>query len=340
MRKLAASILTVCTVASAHAATIESRGRIEGLNVVLLSGLIEHGDSDKFDAVIHPLSGKTVVILQGPGGKLVDALNIGTTIRQQHFATAVPEDTMCASACGYIWLSGTPRYLTDGSHIGFHAAYHEDDGTESSAGNALVGAYLSKLGLSYNAIAFLTASPPQGMRWLHPDEADRYGITYAMFGERSPESHSQALQTIPDPPAPVFSPAEQQAKQLVTAYHADWSQAGTSVERMARYYAPQVSFYGMSLSRQFVIEQMRQFATRWPVRQYRVVPQTMSVQCSTNDCTVNSVVSWDYSNPDGVRSIGAARLTFRIVDGLIVSENSRVLSNRTDSVATGPTRSR
>src|ERR1044072_7099309 len=102
MRRFVVTALAACTVASANAATIEYRGRMEGAHVVLLNGEIDHGDADKFEQVIRPLTGQTVVILQSPGGKLTDALDIGTTIRQRHVATVVPEDTHCASACGFI----------------------------------------------------------------------------------------------------------------------------------------------------------------------------------------------------------------------------------------------
>ena len=96
--KFAATVLAACTLASANAATIEYRGRVEGANVLLLNGQIEYGDADKFEQISRPLSGQTIGILQGPGGKLLDALSIGTTIRQRHFATAVTEDTTSASA--------------------------------------------------------------------------------------------------------------------------------------------------------------------------------------------------------------------------------------------------
>ena len=103
---------------------------------------------------------------------------MGKTIRLKGFATAVPENALCASACALIWLAGNPRFIGEGAHIGFHASYIDRNGTlaESGVANALVGAYLNQLGLSQKAIAFVTSAPPQGMEWLDASKAQSIGV--------------------------------------------------------------------------------------------------------------------------------------------------------------------
>ena len=51
---------------------------------------------------------------------------------------------------------------------GFHAAYVVRSGqaTELGAPNALVGAYLNKIGLPDRAIVYITKAPPDSMTWL------------------------------------------------------------------------------------------------------------------------------------------------------------------------------
>jgi hypothetical protein len=63
------------------------------------------------------------------------------------------------------------------SRIGFHAAYKRENGVarEVGSGNALVGAYLARLGLPDSAIALLTTAPPNEMLWLTSADAKALG---------------------------------------------------------------------------------------------------------------------------------------------------------------------
>jgi len=123
---------------SAGAAEIEKLD-LPGVAVpfVLIRGPIEAGDGDKFETVVIGLS-RASVILESPGGLVKEALHIGATIRLEGFATMVPADKECFSACGLIWVSGVRRYMSDTSLIGFHAAYREENGEyrESGVANA------------------------------------------------------------------------------------------------------------------------------------------------------------------------------------------------------------
>jgi hypothetical protein len=62
------------------------------------------------------------------------------------------------------------------SQIGFHAIFLGDNGKVSSDGNAVVGAYLSQLGLSSNAIRYITATDPTSIQWLTLQDAEDNGI--------------------------------------------------------------------------------------------------------------------------------------------------------------------
>lgn len=326
---------------SASAATIENKGFAEGYNVVSIAGEIEIGDADKFERVIAPLDGPAVVFLNSPGGALVDGLNIGISIRRHGYHTAVVSD-LCASVCGLIWLAGASRFVAPESKIGFHAAYNKDDGTETGEGNALVGAYLSNLGLSYDAIAYLTDAAPHDMHWLTPRAAAKIGITYSLV---SPPAASEPQPFMPQqpaaptpapPPPPARSTAEQEARLFVLRYNAYWSQGGVNVEGLAAYYAPTISFYGTMTSREKVMDAKRKFSARWPERHYTVNQDSLFVQCDGNVCSVTGVVAWDCTSQErGAHAAGSANFALRIADGQIISENGSVLTNHADTVANG-----
>jgi hypothetical protein len=92
--------------------------------------------------------------------------------------TFVPGDRACASACALIWVAGWLRTVGDTPQIGFHAAYDADTGRETGTGNAVMGAYLRDLGLSYKAIHLMTHKGPTNLEWLTPDLAQEVGVAW------------------------------------------------------------------------------------------------------------------------------------------------------------------
>jgi hypothetical protein len=283
MKTILAGVLLVGAMLSANAATIEYKGVIDGSNTVLVTGLIVPGDADRYEGITASLVGPTTVFLQSPGGAVVDGLNIGIAIHRSGYSTEVPVNATCASICGLIWLAGEPRLLAATSKIGFHAAFRVEDGQESGRANALIGAYLSRLGLSYQAIAYLTEASPDDMQWLNPDDAAKVGITYKLIepprSEPRPFIAQPRLQPPyqPMPPAQTGSTAEQQARRLVLDYHALWSQGGPNVEGLATYYSDTVSFYGTTVLRDKVMDEKRKFSIRFR----SVTTQSIRAACSS-----------------------------------------------------------
>src|SRR5262245_31507587 len=178
-------VLAVALTSTAGAATItvhdpDSHGRV----FVDLVGEIEDGDVETFQAktakVLQANFGgpKMIVTLVSPGGKTNPAMQIGDLIRRNAIATFIPGDRKCTSACALIWLAGVSRIVGDTPQIGFHASYDARTRRETGVGNALLGAYLRDLGLSYKAISFVTRKGPMSLEWLSPDLAKDLGITW------------------------------------------------------------------------------------------------------------------------------------------------------------------
>lgn len=322
MRTALGALSGLLLASTTYAADIKNLGVIGGINTVMISGEIVSGDADHFQQIVTPLRGPTVIWLSSPGGSLGDGLDIGQMIHDRKFATAVA-DQICASVCGDIWLAGSPRLKSVKSRIGFHAAYNQD-GAETGLGNALVGAYLAKLDLPLEAIAYATAAHPQQMQWLNAEDAGRVGITYSLLHDTEPSQPQQ-------------SSAEQQAIQLVLNYHAYWSQGGTNVEGLAQYYAPMVTFYGGPMTRERVMAEKRKFSARWPVRHYTVDQQRIFAQCDSSGCAVSGVVAWDCNSIErSAHSVGTANFVLKIANGVIVSENGATLSRSVEDIPSMP----
>jgi hypothetical protein len=192
-----------------------------GFAAVVIEGTIVSGDAAKFDAVTADYQ-SGIVILNSDGGVALEGMQIGEAIRGRPaepigMITIVLDGNRCASACALVFAGGHIREMQAHALLGAHAVYVTGtDGVsrETGQGNALVGAYLTKLGYSYQTVAAMTSAAPDGMTWLNPGEARQIGlgvltvdqnakiVVYAdgsFPGAPSPE----AAATPPAPPTPV-----------------------------------------------------------------------------------------------------------------------------------------
>ncbi len=160
--------------------TIDSEG--QAITLIVIEGELRIGDEHEF-ANVAISADDAIVVMDSPGGSLVAGIEIGKAIRLKGFATVVPDGFSCASACALSWLGGRVRFMGSGARIGFHAAYVTDGATQlpASVGNALVGAYLSQLGLPVSAIAYITEAQPEQIRWLTFSDAEDIGIDVKPF---------------------------------------------------------------------------------------------------------------------------------------------------------------
>jgi hypothetical protein len=174
------SILAACLLATAqpsHAAQIAvaqipASNDKPGLPAIGIYGSIEAADVDRFKELASTLN-NAVVFLRSGGGKMAPAIQIGEIIKAKGYTTIVRE--VCASACALIWLAGSHRFMTATARIGLHQAYTVA-GQADGLGNAILGSYLTRLGLSYSAVAYATQASPGEVKWLTVDDAKRVGI--------------------------------------------------------------------------------------------------------------------------------------------------------------------
>lgn len=170
LRKLSCVLFALS--GSAPAATISHHRLDSGIELIEIEGDIQAGDEVQFRRIAGQFD-KALVGFNSDGGALYPALEMGRALHLQGFDTAVISGNRCASACALIWAAGTNRYLVQGGRVGFHASYVEDGGKtiETGLGNALVGRYLTQLGLSEKTIIFATYAHPDSIAWLK-DRAD------------------------------------------------------------------------------------------------------------------------------------------------------------------------
>src|SRR5262252_1427231 len=175
-----ASILFVTTPAVAATVTVRPETPDRPI-VVVVEGSLAAFDEDQFAAKTAPLS-SAFVAFSSDGGSLVAGLRIGEAIRRKRFSTVVPDGRRCASACALAWLAGVERFIGANAGIRFHG-----DG-EAGTGNAIVGAYLTKMGLPSEAIYYITHSAPDHLQWLTISDAAEHGVRITLLSSMAKET--------------------------------------------------------------------------------------------------------------------------------------------------------
>jgi hypothetical protein len=164
-------VILIFFSSSGNAARIWHQTLGNGTELIAINGAIESGDEAAFKKLAIQYD-KALVGLSSNGGALQPALEIGMALHLRGYSTAVAAGDQCASACALIWAGGVNRYLVKGGRVGFHASYTDEGGkvVETGLGNALVGRYLTQLGLPEQAIIFATAAHPESIAWLDKQE--------------------------------------------------------------------------------------------------------------------------------------------------------------------------
>jgi hypothetical protein len=171
----------IATIGAAKAATISVLPfGSTGITMIMIDGELLLNDYEKFRQKASTIS-KALVVFQSDGGNAIAGIEIGKLIRLRNFSTLVSDNMRCASACALAWLGGTHRFMGATARIGFHAVYMRDTGQEAGAGNALVGAYLSQIGLRDIAVYYITQAAPTSMTWLSFADAQKVGIDVSVL---------------------------------------------------------------------------------------------------------------------------------------------------------------
>lgn len=160
---------------------------LDGGGVLRLTGTIDPGAGDRFAAEIEA-RGEYVqtVVLDSPGGSVVDALAIGSLIHQEGLATKIAAGSLCASSCPIVFASGKTRIASERSAIGVHQIYAaalspDPQSALRVAGTAMadaqtttgqIMAHLSKTGVDPALWLHALETPPGQLYYFTPKEME------------------------------------------------------------------------------------------------------------------------------------------------------------------------
>lgn len=368
MRNLIRTVLGVLLTAvgligPARAASFEVfPGKDDLPPLVLVAGQFVLDDAARFAAAITGMS-RAVVAFDSPGGHLLAGIEIGKTIRMRGFPTIVFDDATCNSACALAWLGGPTRYVLAGGSVGFHAASITEAGItrEVGAGNALVGAYLTNLGLSEGAIFALTITPPDQITVLTPRLANDLGIDVAYLpgdagaatqaGTARNNSTTAQAAVVAKPPTLVrpgvgsdLLPAAdtRSLERAAATFAAQFLSVAVSHVRsdtgafVAAFYDDRVSYYGGTLQRNEVIGRIDAYIDRWP-RRAIALGADPTVSCVSDTCVVIANGEYLAESPER-NSRFLASLSYRLTvrrtptHFVVTGETNEVLAKSTGPI--------
>jgi hypothetical protein len=187
--------------------------RLTGCNggdVLRLRGPIEHGDYRKFRTYFADPRRIVGLDLHSGGGSLYEGVRIAALTRQKRLATFVGKE--CDSACAFIFLLGTRRYIGKDAKIGVHAVGNEYGNEDNGAlRDTIYFARVSaKLGIPSSTIGKMVATPPGKITYL--DQADLAAAKVIMRepftrkdGEGRPKCSPSAEESAATDKAPIQS---------------------------------------------------------------------------------------------------------------------------------------
>jgi hypothetical protein len=134
-----------------------------------LTGSIELGSATRFaDEIAARGEYVQTVVLDSPGGSVVDALAIGSLIHEKGLATKVAAGSLCASSCPIIFASGATRIASPEAAIGVHQIYAAALSGDPQSALRVAGAAMSDAQTTTaEIISHLTKTGVDPALWLH-----------------------------------------------------------------------------------------------------------------------------------------------------------------------------
>jgi len=164
---------------------------IEGAGTeITLTGTIAPGDADRIAPRLAEIA-PDVVLLDSPGGSVLDALALGRALRRAGIETEVRDGAICLSACPWLFAGGTERRAHPGARIGVHQHYFGENTllpaftavSDIQRGLGIVMRYLDEMGVDARLMEHGLVTPPDAIYLLEPDELTDYRLATELLGD-------------------------------------------------------------------------------------------------------------------------------------------------------------
>jgi hypothetical protein len=289
-------------------------------------------------------------------------LQIAAILHDNGIGTYIPTVASCESSCANIFLGGANRLVV--GQLGVHQFYSAGEGSDGAVRKDVATAATQYTTSDIIGIMNQLDTPPfvyekmfgtTDIYYFKPSELPQLnrGLEDVAFLKRVEDVDAFLVRTpsalirpqegssgeavaaaapVAEPALPPVLPTMNEvAAQMMYNFNADWSLPNEqALAKVASYYASSVYFYGSYLSYSDVLKEKVTFAERWPVRNYRVDPSSVTVRCADDGCLVDAVIEWSAASPTrGKKASGKSTWSLVLMeyDGrlLISSESGATL---------------
>lgn len=301
---------------------------------LVLSGLIDFRSPLAFKRALQEHPETQAIILQSDGGSVQAALLIAEEIHERKLQTLIPEKSLCASACSFVFFAGVERLAL--GQLGVHQISGSEDIEAAQLNLSDVIETLSKYNVSAEVITRMLRTPPNDIYIFSDAEIASLGIN-----RTSASTDQQSAANVPAAPVPasvttqpILNGAEEnenKAKQFVLGLVTASSLPKADLLSLAsNVYSDSVTFYGKSRSKAEVLADKETYADRWPMRSSVVHPDSIVSSCSVTVCRVSGVYDWQVFDPKrNRRAAGSAEFVYDIqMAGVlrVVNEDGKIIS--------------
>ena len=149
--------------------------------LILARGHIDNGDTQRLLGFLIALPSSDRIaglVLDSPGGGLVEAEALAGVIRRAAFPVFVPPGAQCSSACFLLFAAAPHRYVAFDALVGVHRA--NENGKETSASKIATSAMAkdaAELGVPNDIVSKLVQTPPDRRAWLSRSDLAAMGAS-------------------------------------------------------------------------------------------------------------------------------------------------------------------
>jgi hypothetical protein len=190
-------VLAVLAPLPAEAMQFQLLQSDDGRRAVLAQGDIVGGDAQRLASALRRATrdshGTKMLLLDSPGGVVVEAMDMADVMRRVGVTTVIPEHGFCASACASVlFVAGKYRTIEPTGRLAIHSCYDSRNGQKMDECDAAIAVMAQRQGVSATAMmAFQEMAPDPGSAIVFDSkDAACFGLTRApgkaALGDKAP----------------------------------------------------------------------------------------------------------------------------------------------------------
>nr|WP_281406614.1 ATP-dependent Clp protease proteolytic subunit [Rhizobium sp. P44RR-XXIV] len=280
---------------------------------IRLDGPIDSRSALSFRRMLAANPNVKILVLNSPGGDVQNGLLIADDVYTKGMSTVIPSDSVCASACAYVFFAGRNRIVQ--GRLGVHQISGNVGLGDAQLNISDILDTLNKYGVDARIFPIMFRTLSDDIHFFSADEIKQFGIEHL-----SPDAAGSQISSVPSSTptiqsAPASVNAMRQEETTARNFVSELVNSGSlpanqAVAFASSVYAGEVNFYGKQKRLSEILDDKAKFFERWPNRVYRLRPESVVVSCGGDLCRVTGDFDWYVSSPQRAKSLNGTASFF------------------------------